>query len=393
MSKSRSRKMRRSTVRRPSAPSGWGEMEPWLRAIMAADEAEARGEARDALDVMEAFATGPDGSYFWRPWRADYLTQLALLRPVLPAWASSRWVCHQALQSVSSVDRDAKDQALDLAIELRGGREGLPGRDETDAVARVMDRDWVYRQLFLYEHGGLDRFISKVAAPSLLAASGSVEEWTRVPMGGYRLVGSAPDTTTWADLSTGDEHVIANIGSAVLVTPGECVIGRLVPSPSGELFEMRPMIVSAGMAQGVADDPARWLDVLRAHRRADPDWASCYFPDYDSTLLSDVPTFVWELTLLRVSPSEEVEDSDAWLARAVLDAARRNLEETPQPGRDEADVWPCVGAALLEPRVVRGLAVAAVPEDVPLLDRVSEKLSDPAAVSCRALALELATAA
>ena len=36
-----------------------------------ADEAEARGDANAALDVMDAFALGPDGKPFWRPWRVE----------------------------------------------------------------------------------------------------------------------------------------------------------------------------------------------------------------------------------------------------------------------------------------------------------------------------------
>ena len=400
MPKSRRRKPKRSmqqSPRRMTPPqrgSGWGDFEPWARAMVAVNDAEAKGEPREALDIMEAFAAGPDGSYFWRPSRAAYLMQLALLRPVTPAWAISRWVCHQALQSLpaDAHDRSRSDRALDLAIELRGGRERLPGRDEADAVARVMDSDWVYRQLLLYEYGGLGRFVEKVASSSLLASAGDVRRWVDARMGGYELLGSSPTTTTWTDLRTGQEHVTANIGSSVLVVPGESVIGRLVPSPTGELFEMRPMVVPTALARGVADDPTGWLDVLAVHRRDDPDWASDYYPGYDVTLLSDVPTFVWELMLLREVPPTD-RDEDAWLARAVLDAASRHLTDGLPPGRDEAEVWPCVGAAILEPPVIRGLASAARADDIPLLDRLSETMADPAALACRSLALELSNAA
>src|SRR3954471_11835427 len=123
MPKSRRRKPKRPKQRRPEtfAPpssAGWGDMEPWIRAMMMADEAEARGDAIATLEVMEAFATGPDGSFFWRPWRAASLLQIALLRPILPGWAISRWICSQSMHSLSQDKRDSYRRAYDLAVEL-----------------------------------------------------------------------------------------------------------------------------------------------------------------------------------------------------------------------------------------------------------------------------------
>jgi hypothetical protein len=164
MPKSRVRKPKRSRQQEKvqyAGPSreGWGESEPWIRAMMMADEAEATGDAVATLEIMDAFATGPDGEFFWRPWRAKYLGQIAMLGPILPGWVISRWICSQAMQSLAEAKRGPMRRAFDLAVELRGGESSLPGVDLPDAHSRVLDHDWVYRQLFLYEFGGLDLFM------------------------------------------------------------------------------------------------------------------------------------------------------------------------------------------------------------------------------------------
>ena len=139
---------------------------------------------RRRWEVMEAFATGPDGRYFWRPWRATYLTQIAMLGPLLPAWVTSRWICGQALQSLPAGRQDVSIRAFERAAEVRGGLAALPGADAADAHGRVIDHDWVYRQLFLYDLGGLDLFVREKASSTLLARADSVREWGRGAMGG-----------------------------------------------------------------------------------------------------------------------------------------------------------------------------------------------------------------
>src|SRR3954451_12023857 len=98
MPKSRGRRPKRPNpqlkTKVPTRP-GWGENEPWIRAMMMADDAEAQGDAATTLEIMDAFATGPDGRSFWRPWRAKHLWQIAMLGPILPGWVLSRWICSQ----------------------------------------------------------------------------------------------------------------------------------------------------------------------------------------------------------------------------------------------------------------------------------------------------------
>ena len=172
---------------------------------------------------MSEMPLGPDGKPFWRPWRVRYLTQLAGLGPLLPRWATSRWILAQALQALHEGSRDRTRRALEIAIELRGGEGELPGMDAMDAKCKVMDHDWVYRQVFLYELGGLHDFLRRRASADLVAGADRIREWARAPMGAYRLLDRAADVTTWEDLATGAEIRLANIGSGALVVPEEDV--------------------------------------------------------------------------------------------------------------------------------------------------------------------------
>ena len=66
------------------------------------------------------------------------------------AWVTSRWILAQAMQSLRNESRVKARRALKIAIEVRGGEEGLPGVDALDAKCKVLDHDWVHRQVFLY---------------------------------------------------------------------------------------------------------------------------------------------------------------------------------------------------------------------------------------------------
>jgi hypothetical protein len=188
----KSRKRRTKSGKRRSNSSK-PRTDPWrmdadelmrnMAVLRATDDAERRGDAVHALATM---ASHPDADGFWRPWRVRLLCQIAMFGPLLPRWATSRWTLAQALQHLGQPgggpDRRVH-RALDQAIELRGGRARLPGRDPIDAVCRVMDNDWVFRQLHLYELGGLRHFLDRVASPDLVAGADRIRDWAKSPMG------------------------------------------------------------------------------------------------------------------------------------------------------------------------------------------------------------------
>jgi len=243
-------------------------MEPWLKTMVAVDDAERRGDAEAALLLMSSRLLGPDRQPFWRPMRVSRLSQVVLLGSRLPRWAVSRWIVAQAHDWLARPGDPVRGEALARAVEVRGGTAGLSTRDEVDAQCKIFDHDWVFRQLYLYELGGLERFLSSRATPDLLVGADRVRDWARAPMGALRLVERTPGTVCWQRVETGARVVLPNIGSAVVVTPGQHVLGRLVPLESGCMLESAPLLVPAETAERVAADPASWVDAVRASRTA-----------------------------------------------------------------------------------------------------------------------------
>lgn len=370
-----------------------------MAVVFAADAAEARGDAEQALTIIEEHLAPvrPDET-FWRPWRLRRLLQLRILGPLLPSWVTSRWILAQALQHLDpaphGVQRARHKLALHLAVELRGGAEALPGVDATDAMCRVMDRDWVYRQLRLYDLGGLQHFLARAASADLVAGADRIHDWATAAMGGFRLLVRHPSTVEWVDLATDAVLTTANIGSAALAVPGDCVIGRMVPIEGGTMFEGAPMLVPEEVARRVADDPAHWLDAVRTLPGGTANPAHQAAGDLTG-LVSDVPTVVWQLCLCDATELGDADDppSRDVLARSVLDLGRAILDADGEVAGEEIEPWSCVAAALLSPEGLAGLAEAARPDDCALLLRLADVLAEPAAAWCRTAVEAIAEAA
>jgi hypothetical protein len=355
--------------------------------LRAADDAERRGDAMKALATMAAH---PEGLAFWRPWRVRALGQIAMFGPLLPRWATSRWLLAQALQHLGPPGGAANRRvhlALEQAIELRGGRDRLPGRDPLDALCKVMERDWVFRQLHLYDLGGLRYFLDRVAAPDLVSGADGIRDWATSPMGGFRLLEREAGTVAWHDLALGEPVPTANIGAATLVVPGDCVIGRMVSIEAGAMFESAPLIVPEDVALRVARAPGSWIDALRAipggtaspgvHRAGDT-----------SGLLSDVPTPVWLLALSEAGGLTDLasDPTPDDLAKATFTLARAVLGGSWRVEDDEIDPWSCLAAALVSPALAEAVAGTVTPADRDVLAGLGELLAEPAASWCRELA-------
>ncbi len=403
MPKSRKRRPRRTSSKRPARqarqarqarPASPPEhplahLGPWLAAMSAVDAAEARGDAAGALDAMALLPTGPDGRLFWRPWRIRHLTQILALGPATPGWVMSRWVLCQAMQVSDRSRRGSVLRAMDVAVGLQGGEGWLPGVDETDAHSRVIDRDWVFRQVLLYEEGGVSYFLRHVAAPDLVAATCRIEEWATATMGGYQLLGRTPGTTTWAQVGRDDPLVVPNIGTAMRITPGEHVIGRVVPTDEGWMFEAEPLRVPEEVARRVASAPHEWLDALTEACAEDP--GEILTTPHYASLLCDVPDGMWQYAMLRadscvrggrlLAPTPgNLADVTLWLAwSALLDPS---FTEDP----DVFDIWACLAAAVLEPSVAEALSDDVDDEAAEVLRELSVVLAEPAATVCRRLA-------
>ncbi|WP_183100266.1 hypothetical protein [Nocardioides pelophilus] len=371
---------------RRQATARFGEYAPYIEQMLAVDEAERRGDARGALDLIEQKLFGPDGKLFWRGERIARLVQLATFGPLLPRWATSRWLLEQAVQELSPTRNRAFDRALLTVADIRGGFEGVPCPSGSDPRIKVIDHDWVFRQCVLYEFGVLASYLRRAPA-DLVAGADRIHSWARAPMGGFRYLARTPGVTTWADLASGDRIETPNIGSAAMLIEGEHVIGRMVPIEGGRMFETLPLHVSETVARAVADEPANWIEVLReASERGE----GLETGGFRFGFLSDVRLEISALTLYG-----DLESLDRYETRAeqFLDAVRRAFRDQPTDDPEVIDVWACIAAELLNWNLFVALTESVRPDHADLYVRLGQILAEPAARFCRDLADEAQAAA
>lgn len=381
-------------------------LEPWLWAMLDADGAECRGDAVGALKAIERRPLGPDGTTFWRPSRTFLLAQLVQLGTDAPRWVISRWILAQALQHLSRSDqgrstRMRSRRALRTVTDLHG-RTPLsdPGRGEVNDQewSRIVDHDWVYRQVHLFELGGLKSFLANGASAALIAGADWIHDWARAPMGGFSYIGSCGATLLWQDQASLAMVETPNIGSAVHLVPGNTALGRLVPAGGGVMFESAPLEVPRALARAVAADPGDWLDLLRDSGRVRDGTIRTGRPAW-TALMSDVPLVLTNMALARRPGEPELagHDEPAAYARAALRLVREAMEDLfSEPCRNhewDADQdawdtwdddqvswegWAYVHAVLVDPDVIAALAGVVTSDDVPLLDEVCDLLAEPA---------------
>ena len=349
--------------------------------MAAVDEAERRGDARGALDLIEERLLDTDGNLFWRGDRIIRLSQLAGFGRLLPRWATSRWLLEQAFQELCPSGRPIIGQAMQAVSDLHGGLDHVRRPSGEDPRIKILEHDWVFRQSLLYELGGLGSYLRRVPL-HLFAGADRIGEWARAPMGGYRFVERGSAVTGWEDLASGDRIDTANIGSAAMLLVGECAIGRLVPIDSGRMFETVPLRVPEGVARAVAADPADWLQPVRAAIREGEriETDGCRFG-----FLTDVPRVASVFTVY-----DDLDLLDRYPERAenLFACVREALGGGPSKDPDAVDVWACIAAELLHPNVLSALADRLRPEDAELYARLAQALAEPAATLARLLASE-----
>lgn len=372
--------------------------------MLAVDAAEAAGDPAKALALVEGMPLGPDGRPWWRPQRVRRLRQLVALGSDVPTWAWARWVVAQAAQPRPGRDADAAD----VAVEVRGGRSTLWGVDHDDAMAKVIDHDWVFRQLILHERGGLDHFLRRVAAPRLLDLASDARSWVGVPMGAYELVSERTDRIVWRNLGTGASMETLNLGGASLMALGEAAIGRVVDAGGVTLFESAPLCVPHDVAHDVAARPEAWMDALSLGCRgeAGPVLTDLIAKAYEFDLLFDLSSRLRRHILQPADPDLRADnvgsggngkDYDVALVLAALDG------EMPLVGGDVASespdadaarpLAPLVSAALLEPDTLESIERLLLASDASAVSRLADVLVPPADVFCRKIRDQLAGAA
>lgn len=403
MPKSRGRHHRKNIRRstgsrsRPRQPIDLARTAIDISILRATDAAEARGDAWAALQIIERDLASRGDEFFWRPEKSERLLQLVTLGSALPRWATSRWILAQALQTLDQNNRVRTRRAFDLASSVSPSQ--LDGQwNDIDRRVEVMDHDWLFRQMFLYELGGLAYFLSRVASADLVAGADRIHQWARTSMGGFRLLREQAQSLTWLNLTDDTEVETINLGTASLSELGDCAIGRLVFTEDGSMFETAPLFVPERVARTVADDPSGWVAALTAAgKSADSGEDAIVTSGHDFRLLTDVPGIVERLVTAEVhermsgrpvviETGADVQALRRGLIRAALDQQLpdRVLGFTP---------WPSVAATLLHPTVLADLGDSAGAEDGPKFRRLASLLGGPAADICPNLADELEAAA
>jgi len=367
-----------------------------LPVLRATDRAEARGDAVATLELIEQDLADREDEYFWRPDRLRRLWQLAFFGRLLPRWATSRWILGQAAQSLDSRSRQRVRKAIEIALAMRGG-EALAESASIDVRTRVIDHDWVFRQLLLYEYGGLQDFVARFASAKLLSGADLIHEWARAPMGGFRFVRECRRTLVWEDLSTNAELESLNLGAASLLDQGECALGRLVPIEGGAMFETGPLRVPESLARCVALDPTGWVAALSAEcqrQHGEAPWIVTEVDRFD--LLTDVPPGAQQMVARAVAGRTEeqvthaIDPDPGTELTALVRAALSDQVNERDPG---VSPWPAAAAALLDPGVFIAIAETVVPTDQASFERLSRLLPAPADALCRQIAHDLERAA
>lgn len=359
-------------------------------AMFAADRAEARGDAAGALRIITQDLQRHHGDpTFWRPGRLTRLLQLELLGPWLPRWVTSRWILDQAAQHLDARGRDRALRALKIAEEIGGMKDFCSGLDAFGARVKLMDHDWVHRQVRLYELGGLRAFVTHGAAGDLVSGADQILAWAEAPLAAFRLVATRPQVSTWLEVASGAEHECLEMGAAALLGEGDHVIGRVVPIEQGSMFESAPLWVPRDVAEAVARDPGDWLAAVRvgcSMGRTEP--ISTYRSEFP--MLTDIDP--WHQTVCAVDLDDTADEPDAAAERDVaglgVALVRAALDDAlPDPDGIWHRPGPVVAATILTPSVLLALLEHHCPEDVAKLQRLAERLPEPAAAVCRGLSL------
>ncbi len=169
----KSRNRRRSST--PSSAPAWrppdrpyrsiaSQMTPaYKRAVRETADAELRG------DAAEAFRLHRSVPMFRQSTHGDRLQQLADLGAATPGWMINRWLTLQARRRLwTGCDEAAINRVLQLVVPLvfpDGIQiEHIGCEYAEQVIPYINERDWVVRQVDVYDLGGLRRLLASDAS-------------------------------------------------------------------------------------------------------------------------------------------------------------------------------------------------------------------------------------
>jgi hypothetical protein len=296
----------------------------YTRSVREGADAELRGDAATALRLHRSVPM------FRQSTHGDRLQLLAELGADAPRWLVNRWLTIQARRRVwTRGDENGTNRVLQLVVPLIYPDAIQIERIGCAYVEQVMpyiyERDWVVRQVDVYDLGGLRRLAELHATPELLERTEHLDDWLTAPMRACRIERVAKttgDAAAVVDLTTSEEVELLNRGLGVELAAGQHVLGRIVPTGEepGAMFEWRPLAIDRATAQAVAANPRRWLPTLAA--RASSGQLEPGFSHLSETsLTAELPRHAW-MSLLG---TELDAGPDLDPTQVVEDAARQAL--------------------------------------------------------------------
>lgn len=357
------------------------------RAVREGADAELRGDAAGAFRLHRSVPM------FRQSTHGDRLHQLAELGEDAPGWMINRWLTIQARRRMWTGGQElGTNRVLALVVPLLYP-DGIPIEKigcawPEQVVPFIYERDWVARQMDVYDLGGLRRVVELHAAAELLARADRIEEWCGAPMRACRVERIDParrDPMSLVDLTSGELLDVLDLGAQV--EPGQHVLGRIVPTTAepGQMFDWGLLPVGGSVAEAVAADPQRWLPALHAQTlRGELEPGASHLSE--ASLITDGPYRAW-LTLVDV-PVDECPDHDP--RPLFAKALERVLELAPggyAPAHRHA-----IGELVLDPlfdEAMRWRFVA--PELAATWQRLGDLVPDHARTRCEEMALWCAT--
>jgi hypothetical protein len=354
-------------------------------AVRECADAELRGDAATALERHRSVPM------FARSTHGDRLELLADLGEQAPSWLLSRWLTVQAQRPMwTGTDPLTPSRALQRAAQMLYPH-GVPfekiGCEHVEQVVPyIAARDWVVRQLTVYEYGGLRRVVERFAAPELLERAGQVGEWCAAPMGAYRLEGHGDaGVLRVADPRSGEAIEVLDLGLLEQLQPGDHVLCRVVPIAEGpgRMFEWRPLPIDDEVARAVARDPDRWLRIIegRTYWRRLPE---AFSHQSETALTADLPIHAWT-SLIGLGMEGELDEPPERLVGGALAEALRLAAAGPGAVAARRHV---IGELLLEPALDRRrLAPFATVEQLPAWQLLASTIAGPALRRCEEMVL------
>lgn len=261
-------------------------------AVEEASAAELRGDWRAAFErhrSVPMFAESHHGAT---------LHLLADLGDDAPRWLVSRFLTVMAhrLELYGHPRRSSDLLRRTVPLLYPGGVpfEAMDCQHPEQIGAMIFGHDWVVRQVDVYDRGGLETLLSMPEAAGATALGEHCHEWAEAPMGGYRIVSADGEVMVVADVVSGQELALLDLGLTTRHEPGTHVIGRVVPTGTapGLLFESTPLAVDRRIAWEVAVRPDRWLDVISRRVRSGA-LAPAFSHLGELSLSADLPAHSW----------------------------------------------------------------------------------------------------